>query len=260
MPRVRCAEYHNGTITRMKVTLFIPTFNEINGIRAVMPRVKREWVDEIIVVDNNSTDGSREYFEALGIPVILQTRRGTLGAWWDGFQAATGDIIIPFSPDNNSVPEVIPQLIEKMKGGYDMVIASRYAKGATSDDDTAVSSLGNRAITLLINILFRANYSDTLVMYRAFRRDILPRLGFEAGTGKEFNKRQVTMFEVLSAIRCARYGFKTADIPGDEPARLDDTGSRVFPNATRRFFIGALILYHIIKERLRPDVRPKPHT
>lgn len=239
----------------MKVTLFIPTFNEITGIRAVMPRVRREWVDEIIVVDNNSTDGSREYFEQMGIRVIQQTRRGTLGAWWDGFQAATGDVIIPFSPDNNSVPEIIPQLIEKMREGYDMVIASRYAKGAISDDDTVVSSLGNRAITLTVNILFGAHYTDTLVMYRAFRKDILERLGFRADTGKEFNKRQVTMFEILSAVRCARYGLKVAEIPGNEPARLDDTGSRVFPNATRRFFIGLLILYHIAKEFISPDIR-----
>lgn len=240
----------------MKVTLFIPTFNEINGIRAVMPRIRPEWVDEIIVVDNHSTDGSREYFEERGIRVITQNMRGTLGAWWEGFEAATGDVIIPFSPDNNSVPEVIPQLIEKIGGGYDMVIASRYAKGATSDDDTAISSLGNRVITFLVNILFRAHYTDTLVMYRAFRKDILKRIDFRKDTGVEFNQRQVTMFEILSAIRCARYGLKVAEIPGNEPARLDDTGSRVFPTATRRFFIGVLILYHIVKEFIQ-DKLPK---
>ncbi len=238
----------------MKVTLFIPTYNEIVGVRAVMPRVKREWVDEIIVVDNNSTDGTREYFESLGIPVIAQKTRGTIGAWWEGFQAATGDVIITFSPDNNSVPEVIPQLIEKMREGYDMVIASRYAKGATSEDDTLLSAVGNFVFTNLINILFGGQYTDTLVMYRAFRKDILKQISFTEETGREHNKHLLGMFDMLSSIRCAKYGLKVAEIPGDEPARLDNSGSRVFPYLASRFGAATLMLYHVGYEYFRRDL------
>lgn len=235
----------------MKVTLFIPVYNEIVGIRAVMPRVKREWFDEIIVVDNNSTDGSREYFQERGIPVITQTSKGSRGAWWEGFQAATGDIIIAFSPDNNSVPEVIPQLIEKMKEGWDMVIVSRYAEGASSEDDSFLSGVGNHVFTTIINIVFRSHYTDALVMYRAFKKDMLVRIGFDGTTGAKFNTRHISMFDLLSSIRCAKYKLKVAEIPGNEPKRLDNTGSRVFPKFSGRFWYARLALYYIAKEYFR---------
>ena len=98
----------------MKVTLFIPTLNEIEGIKEIMPRIQKDWVDEIIIVDGHSTDGTPEYLEAAGYHVIRQKSRGIGGAYFEALEVATGDIIIPFSPDNNSIPEAIPALIEKM--------------------------------------------------------------------------------------------------------------------------------------------------
>ena len=140
----------------MRITLFIPVLNEISGVKSIMPRVKKDWVDEIIVVDGNSTDGTSEYFESLGFKVLKQQNleHGAIGAWWEGFEAATGDIIIPFSPDGNSIPEAIPQLISKINEGYDMVIASRYKGDAHSDDDTLMTAFGNKIFTKMINILF----------------------------------------------------------------------------------------------------------
>ena len=58
----------------MKVTLFIPTKNEITGLKAVMPRIKKDWVDEVVIIDAHSTDGTREYLESLGYNVILQKK------------------------------------------------------------------------------------------------------------------------------------------------------------------------------------------
>ena len=127
----------------MKVSLFIPTLNEIEGVKAIMPRVKREWFDEVIIVDGNSTDGTREYLESLGYSVLSQTVPNLMGAWWQGFQAATGDVIVLFSPDGNSIPELLPALIKKMREGYDMVTVSRYKDDAKSEDDDLLSKLGN---------------------------------------------------------------------------------------------------------------------
>jgi len=158
---------------RVKTTLFIPVLNEIDGLRLIMPQVKREWVDEILFVDGHSTDGTREYLEEHGYACLMQRKRGIFAAWWQAFEAAKGDVIICFSPDNNSLPEAIPQLVEKMKEGYDLAIASRYKGNARSHDDTVLTAVGNFVYTRIINGLFGGQYTDELGMYRAFRKEVL---------------------------------------------------------------------------------------
>jgi glycosyltransferase involved in cell wall biosynthesis len=196
----------------MKTTLFLPTLNEIEGMKAVMPRVKREWVDEILLVDGGSKDGTLEYAQKEGYRIIHQTKtKGITGAYQEGIPHISGDIVVSFSPDGNSIPELIPELIAKIREGYDMVIASRYYGGAKSEDDDPVTAFGNWMFTKMINIIFGGHYTDSLVMLRAWRKDILssftldvPRAGFEP----------------LLSIRCAKEKRKVLDIPGDEPKRI----------------------------------------
>ena len=59
----------------MKTTLFIPTFNEIDGMKVIMPRIKKEWVDQIIIADGGSTDGTVEYANEYGYEVFVQKKR-----------------------------------------------------------------------------------------------------------------------------------------------------------------------------------------
>jgi len=219
----------------MKVTLFVPTVNEIVGAKAIMPRIKKEWIDEIIVVDGGSTDGTCEYFEQLGARIIHQKSRGICGAYWECIEAAQGDIIIAFSPDNNSVPELIPAVIAKMKEGNDMTIVSRYCEGAKSEDDDFVTALGNWMFTGLVNLLFRGHYTDVLVMFRAFRKDLVERLHLDP------TERQPVL-EMLLCIRCAKYDLKVADIPGDEPKRIG-SARKMSP-----LYNGSCLLLCILKE------------
>jgi len=208
---------------RPTVTLLVPTWNEIAGMRAIMPRIKKEWVDQVIFVDGGSTDGTIEYIKKNGWSLIEQKLPGLRHAYNESFPHVTGDIIITFSPDGNSIPELIPSLIAKMEEGYDMVIASRYLGNAKSDDDDLLTGFGNRLFTGTVNLLHGAHYTDCMVMYRAFKTRIFYDLELDKENGyalaeKLFFTRIGT--EPLLSVRAAKRRLRVTEIPGDEPPRI----------------------------------------
>ncbi len=227
----------------MKVSLVIPLKNEIVGLKVILPRIKKEWVHELIFVDGASTDDSVAYIESFGYQVTQQAKPGLAEAWWTGLDLAKGDAIILFSPDNNSVPEDIPKLIEKMKEGYDMVVASRYAKGASSEDDNFASGFANFFFTRLINFLFRARYTDAGTMYKIFKRSLLVDL--------DLVNNRIDNFEFLLACRAAKRRLKIADIPSNEPSRLDDGGSRAHPGPFGKVKSGLRFIVIVFREWLQ---------
>src|SRR5579872_6177776 len=109
----------------MKVTLLALTLNEIDGMKAIMPQIKREWVDQIIVVDGGSKDGTIEWARDNGYEVYVQKKRGIRHAYIEVMPLIKGDVILSISPDGNCPVEYIPEILRKMKEGYDLVIGSR---------------------------------------------------------------------------------------------------------------------------------------
>ena len=155
------------------VTLLVPTLNEIVGMKAVMPLVRREWFDQVLILDGGSTDGTIEWARAAGFEVHVQTEPGIRRGYLEVLPKITGDIVLTFSPDGNSLPELLPQLIAKMDEGYDMVIASRYKWPARSEDDDLVTAFGNWLFTRTVNLLNGGRYTDAMVIYRAFRKRLV---------------------------------------------------------------------------------------
>jgi len=206
----------------MKTTLLMPTLNEIDGMRAIMPRVRREWVDQILVVDGGSTDGTAEYAREQGYDLLAQKQRGIRYAYIEAMEHIKGDIVITFSPDGNSIPELIPPLIEKMREGYDMVIVSRYADGAHSEDDDWVTAFGNHMFTALINRCHGGHYTDAMVIYRAWRKPLFFELDLDKDRSYATEERLFFTrvgVEPLLSIRAAKRKLNYTEIPGDEPAR-----------------------------------------
>ena len=228
----------------MKTTLLIFTLNEIDGMKAIMPRIRKEWCDQILIVDGKSQDGTVEYARSLGYEVVIQNKKGIRHAFNEAFPYVKGDVVITFSPDGNSIPELIPNLIGKMKEGYDMVIVSRYLGDAKSEDDTLLTTIGNWIFTQLINWLHGGKYTDAMVIFRAYRTELFCELGLDREEAYKMERlfKTVISIEPLLSVRAAKQKLKIAEIPGDEPKRLGGV-KKVLP-----FRWGGSYLLQVLRE------------
>src|SRR5262245_8204135 len=195
--------------TPMRVTLLALTLNEIDGVRVILPRIPAGVADQLLVVDGGSTDGTVEWCRQHGYPVHVQRRPGIRFAYLEALPLVRGDVIVSLSPDGNCDPAVLPRLLAKMREGYDLVIASRYLAGAKSEDDDLVTAFGNWLFTRTVNLLYRARYTDVMVIYRAFRRGLIAELGLDQDRSYELPERRfrtVISAEPLMSARGAKYG------------------------------------------------------
>lgn len=211
----------------MSVCILIPTRNELQGLKEIVPQIQPEWYDRLVIVDGDSTDGTVEYARAKNYEVFEQEGRGIRDGYLGVYGQIKEDIIITFSPDGNSIPEAIPCLVEKIEEGFDMVIASRYKNDARSYDDTWLTGLGNYVFTKLIS-LFGYKYTDAMVMYRAYRKEVPARLKLNVKRSHFFEKYigSYVSWESLMSIRAAKAKLRIAEIPFDEPKRISEEPQR----------------------------------
>jgi glycosyltransferase involved in cell wall biosynthesis len=214
------------------VTLLVFAMNEIDGMRVIMPRVRRDWVDQILIVDGQSTDGSQEYAQQHGYEMVVQSKAGGRHAFNEAFPLVRHDVVVTFAPNGKLLPELIPALIEEMRQGRDMVIASRYLGPAHSYDDHLASRFANWFFTTAINRLFGGRYTDAMNLYRAYRTELFWSLALEDDSGRAMEKLLGTVLgiEPLLSIRAAKKKLVVAEIPGDEPTRIG--GVDKFPKVT----------------------------
>ncbi|OSM04901.1 glycosyltransferase family 2 protein [Magnetofaba australis] len=209
----------------MKVTLLALTLNEIDGVQAIMPQIKPEWVDQIIIVDGGSTDGTIEWCRQAGYEVFVQKRKGIRFAYLDLLEAniIKGDVIVTVSPDGNCPMDRLPDVLDMMKEGYDMVIGSRYKGDAKSDDDDLITGFGNWLFTGTINLLHGGKYTDAMVIYRAFRYSLIEELDLHKEESyllpeKLFNT--IISWEPLLSVRAAKCKKRIGEVGVGEPERI----------------------------------------
>ncbi|HJN25095.1 MAG TPA: glycosyltransferase family 2 protein [Rhodospirillales bacterium] len=235
----------------MTTTLVVMTLNEVEGCRKIMPQIKPEWCQQILFIDGGSTDGTIEWAEENGYQLYRQKRTGIRQGYKEAWHLIEGDMVITFSPDGNCIAEKIPELIAKMKEGYDMVIGSRYLGDATSDDDDVVTGWGNWFFTKTVNVLFGGGFTDVMVIFRAYRTDLVKRLDLE--NEKAFGWVDKIFFlptgelswEPLLTVKAQKHGCKIAEIPASEPARIGGVrklkviqwGGAIYFQFLREFFL-----------------------
>jgi glycosyltransferase involved in cell wall biosynthesis len=161
------------------ITVIIPCLNEEQGIERVL-RAMPEFVDEVIVVDNASTDRTSEVASALGAKVISEDVRGYGRAYKRGFAAATGDLIVTLDGDQSYPVDALSYLIEAfLHLRVDFLNASRFPVR----DHEAMSfrnKLGNLALSLAMSVLFFRRVRDSQSGMWVFRRSILKHMKLES--------------------------------------------------------------------------------
>jgi len=210
-------------VKEMKVSIVALTLNEVEGVKAILPRIRPEWYDQLVVVDGGSTDGTREWCREHGYQIIAQRRPGIRFAYFDALPQLKGDIILTLSPDGNCDPEFIPEMIAKVREGYDLVIGSRYLGDAQSDDDDVLTGFGNWLFTRTVNRLHGGAYTDVMVIYRAFRRGLIDELGLGAEETYRLPERlfrTVISWEPIMSVRALKAKKRIAEIAAGEPKRI----------------------------------------
>ena len=162
-----------------KITVVIPCLNEEQGIERVLRRMPA-FVDQVIVVDNGSTDRTSDVARALGAEVIREDVRGYGRSYKRGFRDATGDIIITLDGDHSYPPDAISYLIEAfLHLEVDFLNASRFPV----QDPKAMSfkhKIGNLMLSLAMSMLYFRWVRDSQSGMWVFRRSILKDMTLES--------------------------------------------------------------------------------
>jgi hypothetical protein len=157
------------------ISVVVPCYNEEAGIQKVIAGLP-DCVDEIVVVNNNSTDRTAEVAGALGAKVVLETRKGYGAAYKRGLAAATRDVIVTMDGDGTYPMDAIPELVDFLvERKLDFVSAARFPLR----DPKAMNfsnKVGNWVLTFAAWVLFGEKMADSQSGMWVFRRQVLPML------------------------------------------------------------------------------------
>ena len=214
----------------MDISVILPVANEAENLKALLPRLTalldREHIThEIVVIDGNSTDGTRETAAALGARVVMERRRGYAGAMETGIAEARGDYLLTLDADQSHDPDFVTKMW-RARTRADIVVASRYVLGGV-----AYSDFIRRSTSWFLNWMLRRflsmPVSDISSGFRLYRRDVFTDL-----------KLTSSNFEVQEEILVKAYasGFSVVEVPftyfprgaGRSHAKLFSFGWKIF--------------------------------
>ena len=200
----------------MKIIALIPTKNEEKAIGKVIKSLKK-YVNEIYIVDCNSTDKTREIAKKLGAKIIIEPRKGYGRAYKTGFKKIKADIIITLDGDGSYSVKNLNSYIQLIKKGkYDFISCNRIPKRGSM---CFLHKIGNKILTLMSNFLFNIKLKDSQSGMWIFNSKILKDLKLESNS---------MSFSEEIKIKVIKAGFKFIELPVDYFERIGEVKLNTF--------------------------------
>jgi glycosyltransferase involved in cell wall biosynthesis len=217
------------------LSVVIPAKNEAANIGWVLERMP-PLVDEVVVVDGLSTDGTLEVAKMIvpDVVVVHETTKGKGAALRAGFAAAKGEYVVMLDADGSMDPVEIGRFVEQLDAGFDMVKGSRFLDGGGTEDMTWLRRFGNARLLEVANTVYGTTFTELCYGYCAFRRNALAKLNLDA-VGFEIETQIVT--------RAVLAGLRIAEIASVEyPRRSGESNLNTFRDGWR-------VLMTMLRER-----------
>ena len=227
-----------------KLSILIPVYNEVNYIEKCILEVKKYCINkfdfEIIISDNNSTDGTKSILESLvdtNIKVLYQkTNLGKGSNLRNCFKHVTGDVIIIQDADLEYSPENYSDLLQPIfNKRADVVYGNRFARSKPFHVYSLIHLLANRIVTYITNILFNRSFHDVLTGYKVFKSEIIK--------NHIFNSNNFDIDAELSVFFCKDRNLRIYEVPISIYSRNYSEGKKI---KLKHFFI---LIYTLFKYR-----------
>ncbi|QCW02756.1 S-layer glycoprotein N-glycosyltransferase AglJ [Natrinema pallidum] len=206
-------------ISPEEVCVLIPTLNEAATIADVIEGFYDQGYTNVVVVDGDSSDGTREIAREHGAEVVVQSGDGKGQAVREALEYITVPYVVMLDGDGTYDPADADTMLEPLARGYEHVIGNRFAD---MDDDAmrALNGVGNRLINRAFGFVHGANYEDILSGYRAFTVDSFRRLSLDSDG---------FTIETELAVECVKHGVETTVVPISYSARPDESETNLHP-------------------------------
>ena len=202
----------------MRATVCLPTYNERENLPRMIEalRLVLRAGDRVLVIDDNSPDGTGEIADALAaahpfVEVLHRPRKEGLGrAYVAGFRhalAGDAELVLEMDCDFSHDPEDVPRLIETAENGADLVLGSRYVPGGGTRNWGLVRRLISRGGSVYTGLWLHMGVKDPTGGFKCFRRPVLERLDLDAITPRGY------AFQIEMTYRVKRAGFRVVEIP-----------------------------------------------